>query len=160
MIDFSYGVPRISHAWFYPLDDIYFFCQVALTPCNHAVMASVFAGVAVRGGGGLGGVCSLCNPSKSCWRGMSYHTGALRATRWMATRWMDTMRCSTTRYDGRQGDPTGKGWGPRKLRLVPDGHNESNYRPKCRAKSSGMTTGVDTAGVNLARHKSGHGQKT
>lgn len=56
-----------------------------------------------------------------------------------------------TTYDNSEEDPTGEGWAPRRLRMGPDGHHESNHGPDCRAKYSGMATCVDARGVNLAR---------
>eukprot|EP00903_Cladosiphon_okamuranus_P021995 g20222.t1 len=59
-----------------------------------------------------------------------------------------------TRYDGHDGAPF-----PRKMRIGPDGHHESNHDEACQKKYSGMTVCIDIAGVNLTRHESGHGVK-
>lgn len=48
---------------------------------------------------------------------------------------------------------------PRKMRIGPDGHHESDHGPECRAKHSGMKTCKDFAGVDITRHESDHGVK-
>lgn len=118
-------------------------------------MTGVFAGIAVRGGIGFGrGVFTV----KSLEVVLARNTVPHESTKDDKVDGYDVI-FHDTRYDSSEEDPTGEGWVPRKLRIGPDGHHESNHGPECRAKYSGMTNCRDAAGVNLTRHESDHGQK-